>query len=118
MSHIVFDVVIVPGLICLYFALVLGLVYGAKYKQIRPGTITTSNTICDMRQHRTKNNNLILPNAPSQLFQDWKTNKETRYSQQQLCLHCSGIAENQESYHNRNSETLKHVKPVVDTDFF
>ena len=29
MSHIVFDVVIVPGLICLHFALVLGLVYGA-----------------------------------------------------------------------------------------
>ena len=29
MSHIVSDVVIVPGLICLHFALVLGLVYGA-----------------------------------------------------------------------------------------
>merc|ERR1712107_812491 len=61
-----------------------------------------------MRQHRTKNNNLILPNAPSQLFQDWQTNQETRYSQRQLCLHCRGIAENQESHHNRNSEALKN----------
>ena len=26
--------------------------------------------------------------------------------------------ENQESHHNRNSEALKHIKTIVDTDFF
>ena len=65
-----------------------------------------------MREQRTKvNDKKIAKCAMHNFFQDWKTNQETRYSQRQLCLHCSGIAENQESYHNRNSEALKHIKP-------